>query len=155
MAAVSRVDVKPQLLRWARERADLPAKELVRRFPAYLEWEGGKTKPTFKQLRSFAKATYAPFGFLFLPEPPSESFPIQDLRTIGSGAAPRPSVHLRDVVYQCLHRQDWFRAYAVVEGLDPVQLVGSFELGDCVVEAADHARTTLRIALEDRAQMPT
>ena len=32
-----RVEVKPELLRWARERADTDADMLVRRFPKYRE----------------------------------------------------------------------------------------------------------------------
>ena len=37
-----RVDVKPELLRWARERAGIEPEALVRRFPKYREWERGE-----------------------------------------------------------------------------------------------------------------
>src|SRR5712691_1929883 len=66
-----RVEVKPELLRWARERAGFDLAALVKRFPQLPDWESGGARPTLKQLEKFAKATYAPLGFLFLPEPPS------------------------------------------------------------------------------------
>lgn len=150
-----RVNVKPQLLRWARERADLSAETLVHRFPKYIEWENGDTRPTVKQLRAFAKVTYAPLGYLFLREPPNEQFPIQDFRTIGSAGVSRPSVHLREVVDQCLLRQDWFHDYAVAEDLEPVRLVGSANLGDHIEESANNTRTTLKMSLDGREQMGT
>jgi transcriptional regulator with XRE-family HTH domain len=61
-----RVEIKPELLRWARERARLPADALAKRFPRLPEWEAGEAKPTFRQLEAFADATAVPFGYLFL-----------------------------------------------------------------------------------------
>ncbi|MBM4025480.1 MAG: hypothetical protein FJ280_08740 [Planctomycetes bacterium] len=55
---MSRVMVKPQMLRWARERADRSVEGLRRRFPRYELWERGEAAPTLKQLEAFAKATY-------------------------------------------------------------------------------------------------
>ena len=59
-AASVRVEVKPALLRWARDRADLALDELARRFPRLSHWESGEARPTRKQLERFAKATHAP-----------------------------------------------------------------------------------------------
>jgi transcriptional regulator with XRE-family HTH domain len=67
-----RVQVRPELLRWARERAGFSAEVLARRIPQLRAWERGEANPTLKQLEKFAKATYAPVGFLFLAEPPVE-----------------------------------------------------------------------------------
>jgi transcriptional regulator with XRE-family HTH domain len=69
-----RVEVRPELLRWARKRAGFSVVSLARRFPKVEAWERGEARPTLKQLESFAKATYTPVGFLFLkkvkiPEP--------------------------------------------------------------------------------------
>ena len=79
----ARVDVKPELLRWARERARLDLAVLVRRFPRYLEWERGTARPTLKQLEAFARTSRAPVGYLFLSEAPIEEVPIPDFRTVG------------------------------------------------------------------------
>ena len=70
---MNRVSVQPELLSWARERADLSVDALARRFPQIEAWERGDVHPTLKQLEAFAKATFTPVGFLFLDEPPVEA----------------------------------------------------------------------------------
>ncbi|MGQ0570976.1 MAG: DNA-binding protein, partial [Armatimonadota bacterium] len=79
---MTRVTVKPELLRWARERASRSADSLLGRFPKIELWERGEALPTLKQLEGFARATFVPVGYLFLPEPPFEHTPIPDLRTV-------------------------------------------------------------------------
>ena len=83
-SSIIRVDVKPELLRWARKRAGRSTADLLKKFPKLELWESGEAKPTLKQLESFARTTYVPIGYLFLPEPPEEKLPIADLRTVGS-----------------------------------------------------------------------
>lgn len=61
-----RVDIKTELLSWARERAGLEADALSKRFPKLSTWEQGTAKPTLKQVEDFAKARHTPIGFLFL-----------------------------------------------------------------------------------------
>ena len=39
---MSRVAVKPELVRWARERADLAVADLVKKFPRLQAWERGE-----------------------------------------------------------------------------------------------------------------
>ena len=89
-----RATVKPELLRWARERAGMEVEALERRFPKYPEWERGALLPTLKQVEKLANATHAPVGYFFLAEPPEESLPIPDLRTMGSLPVSRPSPNL-------------------------------------------------------------
>ncbi len=67
-----RAPVKPELLRWARERAGRSVEEFGGRFRKLAEWERGESQPTLKQLENFARVTCVPFGYLFLPEPPVE-----------------------------------------------------------------------------------
>jgi hypothetical protein len=52
-----RVEVKPALLRWARERAGLEPDDVARRFPRLAQWEREEVRPTVKQLERFANAT--------------------------------------------------------------------------------------------------
>src|SRR5262249_14923598 len=103
--AAMRVQVRPQLLRWARDRASLEPGDLVSRFPRLQEWEAGTTKPTLRQLEAFADATAAPLGYMFLPEPPDEPLPIPDLRTLDDQPVRRPSRNLLDTVFDMQRRQ--------------------------------------------------
>src|SRR5579871_5768303 len=113
-----RADVKPDLLRWARERARIQPDRLARRFPKLSEWERGTAQPTLKQVEQFAKATHTPVGFLFLPQPPAEEMPLPDFRTGRAARAGRASPDLLETIYICQQRQEWFRDYARATGED-------------------------------------
>ena len=150
-----RVDVKPALFRWARERARIDPDALVKRFPKYREWERGAVQPTFKQLEQLAKATHAPVGSFFLSEPLQEAVPIPDLRIVGNRFVSRPSVDLLDTVYLCQQRQDWYREYARMEGEDPLPFVGSATPVSDVESTASRMRAALGFDLDERRVLRT
>lgn len=152
---MNRVAIQPQLLRWACERAGVDRADLEHKFPQFPAWESGAALPTLKQLESFAKATYTPIGYLFLPEPPVETIPIPDFRTPGNERIGRPSPDLLDTIYVCQQRQEWFRNYARTMGEKPLVFVGSARVQDDVVAAAARIRTALGFDLNQRRQMPT
>lgn len=152
---MTRVPVRPEMLRWARERAGYDVRDLAPRFPHLPEWERGEKQPTFKQLEAFAKATHTPFGYLFLREPPEEPVPIPDFRTVRDARVRRPSPDLLDIVYLCQHRQDWYRDFARAEGEEPLPFVGAANVQDDVVRAATVIREALGFDLEARRQLPT
>jgi Zn-dependent peptidase ImmA (M78 family) len=104
-------------------------RDLASRFPQLPAWERKEKQPTFKQLEAFAKATHAPFGFLFLPEPPDEPLPIPDLRT-GRHQPMRPSPDLLDTIYAMQRRQDWLREERIEGEADPLGFVGTARLHD-------------------------
>jgi Zn-dependent peptidase ImmA (M78 family) len=122
---MTRVQVKPELLRWACERSRIDELELSVRFPRLGDWQSEHAQPTFKQLEAFARATHVPFGDLFLPEPPEEPLPIADFRERSPGP---PSGDLLDTIYAAQRRQDWFKEYATSERLDAVEWVGAATL---------------------------
>jgi Zn-dependent peptidase ImmA (M78 family) len=150
-----RVNVKPALLRWARERAGLQSDELMHRFPKLHEWEAGTAQPTFKQMEDFAHTTYAPFGYFFLPEPPDELLPIPDFRTMGNRHIARPSANLLDTIYLCQQRQEWYREHAQLQGQEPLASVGSATLASDVLATAATIRHQLRFDVEERRGIPT
>ena len=152
---ILRVDVKPELLRWARERAGIEPDALERRFPKYREWESGHHQPTLKQLESLAKVTHAPIGSFFLSQPLEERVPIPDLRTVGDRPINRPSVDLLDTVYLCQQRQDWYRDFARMEGDSPLPFVGSATPASKIESTAESMRSALGFDLEERRGMPT
>ncbi len=150
-----RVDVKPDLLVWARERARMEADGLSRRFPKLSEWESGDVQPTLKQLENYANATHTSLGFLLLPEPPTESIPIPDFRTIRDQELSGASADLLDTVYACQQRQDWYRDYARSNREDFVPFVGSVDIDTSVVAAANAMREALEFGLNERSQAST
>jgi len=150
-----RVDVSPELLRWARERAGFSISMLARRFPKLAEWERGDARPTLKQLEKFAKATYTPVGFLFLPEPPVEQVPIPDFRTIENIHLGQPSPDLLDTLYVCQQRQEWYRDFARSTGEGALGFVGSAAPTDDVETTAATIRSALGFDLEERCLMRT
>lgn len=150
-----RVAVKPELLRWAAERSRIERDVLISRFPKLDAWERGEAKPTLKQLEAYARATYAPIGFLLLPEPPAEELPIPDFRTMRDARLRRPSADLLDTIYICQQRQDWYHDFARGIGEDPRSFVGSVNAGTDVRSAAKLIRTQLAFSIEARRQSPT
>ncbi len=145
-----RVEVKPSLLAWARERSGIDPADLARRFPRLEDWEQGKAMPTLRQIEGFARATHTPVGFLFLEEPPDEQVPIPDFRTMGDVAISRPSPDLLATIFQCQQRQEWYRTFAQVTREDPVEAVGSLTTATTVVDAAEAMRGVLGFAVDER-----
>jgi Zn-dependent peptidase ImmA (M78 family) len=150
-----RVEIKPELLRWARERSGLDPAALADRFPQLDTWERREANPTLKQLESFAKATHTPVGYLFLQEPPVERVPIPDFRTADNERIGHPSPDLLDTVYICQQRQEWYRDFARSEGEEPVPFVGSAHFTDDVEATAATIRRALGFEIEQRRQMHT
>jgi len=152
---MTHVSVRPELLRWAWERARFDLMEIEDRFPQYAAWERGEKQPTLKQLEKFAKATHTPIGYLFLSEPPQERVPIPDFRTMADARMGSPSPDLLDTLYLCQERQDWYREFMLIEGGRPQPFVGSVHPGDDIVEVAEKIRRTIGFDLEARHKMPT
>lgn len=143
------------MLAWARERSGRDDDYLQNNFPRLPEWESGTIAPTLNQLEKFARATYTPFGFFFLKNPPEMALPIQDFRTVGSTRIDQPSPDLLDTIAICEARQDWYRAYLIERGEEPLEFVGSLHAEMNIADAAISMRETLDFTLEVRAKMGT
>jgi len=148
------VEVKNEMLRWARERAELTPNQLAKRFPKLGLWERGDAVPTFKQLEIFAKATYTPIGYLFLTEPPVERIPISDFRTMGGRERARPSLNLLETIYLCQQRQSWYHDYAKSNEA-PRPFVGSTNRTHSIEKTAKKIREALGFDLDARREYPT
>jgi Zn-dependent peptidase ImmA (M78 family) len=150
-----RVEVKPELLRWARERAMLEPEAFADRFPRLHAWERGEIRPTLKQLEDFAKATHAPIGYFFLPAPPAEHLPIPDFRTVAGRHVARPTPDLLDTIHLCQQRQEWYRQFARSIGEPPLAAVGSLSVTTDVPRAASLIRHAIGFDLDERRRIPT
>ncbi len=125
-----RVSVQPAILSWALERSAKRPEELRKKLPKLTDWLSGELSPTFKQLETFAKATYTPVGYFFLDEPPEEPIPIQDFRTLAAGRITRPSADLLDTIYTMQRRQAWLREERLECEAEPLDLAGGARLTD-------------------------
>ncbi|MXW86021.1 MAG: ImmA/IrrE family metallo-endopeptidase [Boseongicola sp. SB0673_bin_14] len=152
---MTRVPVNPELLSWARERAGVDQEDLAVRFKKLPEWETGQTRPTLKQVEAFARTVHVPIGYLFLSEPPEESLPIPDFRTLAGHAVTRPSPNLLDTVHACQERQSWYRNHARVAGEPDLGFVGSSSIEASPESVAIRMRETLEFDLAARRECST
>jgi Zn-dependent peptidase ImmA (M78 family) len=150
-----RVEVKPEVLRWARDRSGLDDETIYRRFPSLEKWQKRDLQPTLKQLESFAEATHTPIGYLFLQAPPVEKIPIPDFRTVGNKRIGKPSPDLLETIYICQQRQEWYRDFSVSNKEDPLPFVGSVTARNDVGTTALAIRKLLDFSVEERRQIPT
>ena len=138
-----RPHIKPEILRWARDRAGVPLELAVSWFPKYAAWESGDERPTMAQLQTFASKTRTPLGYFFLSKPPEETLPIPDYRTVGDRGVTRPSPNLLATVYAMQRRQDWMREYLIEQGAEPLPFIGSATIRTPVAEVAASIRKVL------------
>jgi len=146
---MSQALVNPDILRWARERSylgvDILAHKIGTRGEKVLAWEMGEALPTFKQAQKLAHTVHVPFGYLFLPDPPVETIPIPDLRTIGNFRLGKASPEFRDLIGDVTRKRDWFVEYLRKQEAEPVPFVGKFNLNTPYEEVAADISETLGI----------
>lgn len=142
--------IKPELLRWARERSRLAPDSLARNVrvkPEQLEsWEKGETYPTFRQVQNLARVLRVPLGYLFLSSPPEEKPALPDLRTVSNVEFNTFSVDFLDLLNDVLRKQQWYREYLRDEGAQPLGFVGRFNLTDTPEQVAEDIRYTLDVS---------
>ncbi len=150
-----RIEVRPRVLEWARARSGIDDEAWEQRFPRYAGWLAGAAAPTLKQLEDFARKTHTPVGFFFLEEPPVETVPIPDFRTITdrpiAAAGAVVSADLLDVIYACERRQEWYRDNQLLEGEPPLPFVGVASITDAVDDVAGQMRQVLDWTPQSRA----
>ena len=145
--------VKPELIRWARERAGFEPAQLSRRFPSLARWERGERRPSAKSVQRFARAMHVSVEALYLAQPPVERLPIPDLRASENPRRGRLSPDLIEIVDVCRGRQAWYREFVrATEGREP-----SFEHALKPDEAGTAAaiREALGLTLESQRKPPT
>ncbi len=71
-----RIDVNPEIIKWARESAGWSYEEVAKKLKIskerYQKIETGEKKLTFKQLKTLANIFKRPLSAFFLPNPPEE-----------------------------------------------------------------------------------
>ena len=152
---MTRVEVRPEILNWAVERARMAPDDLQSRFAKFPEWLEGEVHPTLKQLENFAKAVHVPIGYLFLSEPPDEPLPIPDFRTVDGRQLARPSPNLLEMIYACQERQSWYADFARLYQDPELGFVGSATLDMPPEDVAGRIHAALGFSVEERRDCGT
>jgi len=120
--------INGQMIRWARERADLSSDKLAEKLKLPLEkvlqWENGEKPISMGYVERLAKLALIPLGVMFADEPPDISLPIPDYRTQGAGYIAEPSPELLETINDAKEKQEWYRDYLLSEGHEPLNFVG-------------------------------
>lgn len=140
---MKRTKINPDLIRWAIKRSGAELDGLKTRFPKIEQWIEGESVPTANQLEGFAKATLTPYGYLFLPQPPDESLPVPDFRTVRDRGVKRTSAALLETIYTMQRRQEWLRDYLLEEEEDPIPFINTITLNTDPKVAASKIREAL------------
>ncbi|MGH9608589.1 MAG: XRE family transcriptional regulator [Bryobacteraceae bacterium] len=96
--------VKPELLLWAREHAEVRLEDAAKAANVTVErlkqWESGKDAPTVAQLRTLAKKYRFALAVFYLSEPPMDFKPLRDFRRLPSleegTISPNLAFHIRN-----------------------------------------------------------
>lgn len=141
--------INPDILSWARERAQLSISALASKLKVPEDkidaWERGEKQPTFKQAQTFAARTHVPFGYLYLRQPPKETLPLPDLRTVDGQAPNRLSSELIEMVQIVLRRQEWFAEYLRDQGIERNPHVGRFSAKSDIMAVVRDMRHALGV----------
>ncbi len=143
--------LQPDVLRWARQRADLTPDQLAHKVrlkaDRVLEWERSG-EISMDWVEKLAAATHSPLGYLFLSFPPFETLPITDFRTRAGDTPLDPSLEMLETIYAMQQRSDWLREELIDIGAEPVQLVGAFRPGTSSADAAYAMRSALGLTTD-------
>lgn len=141
--------VNPNLMTWSRRRAGLTEAEVAEcitvKEEKVLAWEAGESKPTFRQAQQWASIAHIPFGYLFLNEPPKETLPLPDLRTVGGSAPTKPSVDLLDTVRDVLRKHEWYSDYLKDQERSPLPFVGKFSTAASIADVVADIQKVLGV----------
>ena len=137
------------MLNWARERSGIAVSEFAKKCSVSVErldeWESGEREMTFLQAQKYADKAHIPFAYLFLAQPPVETLPLPDLRTIDGKEATKASAELMDMVKITLQRQDWYKKHLKLQLAEESPVVGQFSVSDDVDLIVNSMRATLEV----------
>lgn len=142
---VERINIDANMLTWAITRAGHDISDFTTANPRIQNWIDGTKLPTVKQLEDFSKKVYLPFGFLFLPEPPTEELPIPYFRSQETEPGD-VSINVYDTIQLILQRQSWLSEYLRDIGFSNLSFIGSHKDSTDHIEIANSIRQHLGLS---------
>lgn len=151
--------ITPSIIEWAIQRAQISIDVLSEKLhykPERIEaWIDGRQKPTFKQAQNIAKVLHIPFGYLFLSNPPEESLPLPDLRTIADREPINITPEFRDLLNDVKRKQEWYKEYAIENNEQKFEYLGKFNIDSNVKDVAQSILNALDLNSTIRAKCRT
>ncbi len=152
---MSRIQVEPAVMRWARESIGLDVAEAAKRIgvsAGVLEaWEEGTRSPTTRQFRDAARVYRRPTFVLMLAEPPTDFQPMRDFRRAGS---PEMPYWLRAGIRQALEQLDFY--HEIAEHVPPVTAgLPMVTTSTGVENAAQQIRDALGVTIDTQRDWST
>lgn len=147
------VDVNPDVIKWARETAGWTIEEIANKLkisPEVCEKiEQGIVKPTYKQIKEFARHYKRQVFAFFLPEPPKEE-PNSVLFRLLPFSEKSFSKELRFSIREAKYYQ--YIANEIIRdlGIEPDVNISKYEIKDDPVKAAQNERKNIKIKIEDQ-----
>ena len=141
---IHRIDIKPEMLAWAIERAGHDVTVYLGQHPDVDAWYRQEKQPTVRQLEAFANQVRVPFGYLFLDHTPQESVPFPVFRG-EAGQKEGFDLDVFDTVNSVRLRQEWLSDYLVDNDIPLCKMVGSVTLSTPVAETVDLLRQRLQL----------
>lgn len=140
---VRRIDIKPEMIAWAIQRAGYDVAVYLRQHPEVDGWYRLEKKPTERQLEGFAKKVHIPYGYLFLNEPSNEEVPIPMFR--GNFGNDGFNLNVYDTIISLQRRQEWLTDYLTENEYDTCNCVGIISLQTSGVETVERLRHLLQL----------
>lgn len=142
------ININGHMISWAINRAGFDMQEFIAKYAGVQDWIDGTKKPTVKQLETFSKRVYLPFGYLFLPEPPQEKLPIPFFRTLNGHGNATVSINVYDTILLLQQRQNWLSDYLRDNDFRPLNFVGKYRRSNNVTQIVADIRNTLNLTEE-------
>lgn len=140
--AVERLNIRPEKLRWAIQRAGFSEEKAIDAFPPLEGWLSEDKQPTMSQLQKFAAKFFVPFGYLFMNRMPSENIPFPMFRG-EAGQQDHFDLNVYDTVMSVQARQEWLEEYLEENDIETCKFVGSISIHTPVSETVDKLRNYL------------
>jgi Zn-dependent peptidase ImmA (M78 family)/transcriptional regulator with XRE-family HTH domain len=147
MAQRIKANIRPTLIRWARETAGFTPAEAAGRLKqdesVYLRWEAGDDMPSLPQLRKIAELFKRPLAVFYLPEPPVAFQVMRDLRRLPGVGFRRYPPGLQLEIRMATERRELARELSGDLGQEPVP----FNFHATITDNADDVGLRIRAAL--------
>lgn len=141
--------ITPDVLTWARQRAEISLEQLADTLKVQVEkiqkWEKGENKPTFLQAQKIAKIFQIPFGYLFLQNPPEDKLPIPDLRTFRNEPIGELSPEFKSLLNDIILKQKWYKDYILENDGDEKFFLEKFTINSNKNEIIDNIKKLLHL----------